>query len=95
MDKTENLHEKHPDGSVWRRFICDCGKVVYKKNLTTGTLQFISGSRKPKDIKQLHNGGVAQNKIFCEFCGMGHIVVDVVENIGLSEDYTVNKEVAK
>ena len=82
--KEEDIYEKKGDGSVWRKATCDCGNVIYKKNLTTGTIQFLSVRKTPKNVRQIPVNNVCQNEVFCENCGAGHIVIEVEESINLS-----------
>ena len=94
MDNTEITLEKHSGGTVWRRCVCDCGNVVYKKNLTTGEIQFLS-KKGPKYVEQIPVNNVAQNGFPCEVCGMKHYVIHVAEGVSVSDEHFIHNDVAK
>ena len=67
------------DGSVWRTAFCDCGKVIYKKNLTNDKIQLLVGGKTP--FNKYSNISVPSNpsqlKLECPYCNMEHIVVGI------------------
>jgi hypothetical protein len=69
--------EKHSDGSMHRRFICSCGKVIYKKNLATGEYTLEDKNYKSK---LLPGGDQGEYTFPCD-CGIGHIVRNIKEGI--------------
>jgi len=81
--------ENHYDGSVWRTSYCGCGKVLYKKCLTSGEIVVL--------VKR--NGGVLSNEfvfqplqnpsvseLHCAECGAGHLLFDNREEIGIRDE---------
>ena len=38
-------HIKHPDGSLWSVNYCECGGILYKKNLKTDKIQIVTGGK--------------------------------------------------
>ena len=69
--------EIHKDGTAHRRFICSCGKVVYKKNLNTGEYTFTD---KQYTSKLLPCGDQGEYIFPCD-CGIGHNVRNIKEGI--------------
>ncbi len=83
-----NEHIVHNDGSVWRACVCDCGTVIYKKNLTTGEIEILIKRDRPgfyltQKIKPL--GNPSSNEFICPKCGLGHIVVDIKEQLSTKD----------
>jgi Uncharacterized protein conserved in bacteria len=73
-------HIKKTDGTVWRDGVCECGNKVYKKNLTTGEIEFLIKRDRPgfyehQVIKPLNNPSA--NEFTCSKCGLKHIVADI------------------
>lgn len=94
MGEAQNIMEHNRDGSVSRRFVCECGNSVYKKNLTTGAIEFLArqGSNK---ITPIPLDNVSQVEIMCPVCKTGHLLVDVKEGVGISEEHFIHTDVAK
>jgi hypothetical protein len=95
MAEAQNIIEKHRDGSVTRRFVCECGNSVYRKNFATDVIEFISRKGTPKNIRPLPTDNVSKVEIFCESCGRSHIVAGIVENITISDDPFIHTPIAK
>ncbi len=81
----EKDYDHKPDGSVWRRGKCTCGNTLYKKNLTTGTLEFLSARRSPFSLDQVPVDGVTQFSITCDQCQQKHHVIGVQEGINMND----------
>ncbi len=94
MGEAQNIMEHNRDGSVSRRFVCECGNSVYKKNLTTGAMEFLA-RRESHSITLLPVDNVSQAEIICPSCKASHLVVDVKEGIGVSEEHFIHTDVAK
>jgi hypothetical protein len=69
----------HKDGTVWRRFICSCGKVIYKKNLTTGEYILQDKNYKSKLLPCKTHG---EYMFQCD-CGTDHLVMNIKEGISI------------
>lgn len=91
----QNIIEKHRDGSVTRRFICECGNSVYRKNFATDVIEFISRKGTPKNIRPLPTDSVSKIEIFCESCDRSHLVFGVTENTEILDDYFIHTPIAK
>ena len=57
IDPEAPILRKHHDGTVWREGNCACGNKMYKKNLTTNTMEFLirkngPGNQKTQTIQQ-------------------------------------------
>lgn len=89
MQEAQHITKHEDDGSVSRRFVCQCGHSVYKKNLTTDTISFLS---RGAEIQITPVGDVTQNIIRCERCKAEHIVVGVAEGIGAVDNISIKKE---
>ena len=91
----QNIIEKHPDGSTTRRFVCQCGNSVYRKNLATDVIEFISRKGTPKNIRPLQTDNVSKIEIFCEACGNSHLVFGIHEGTTISDDHFIHTPIAK
>lgn len=86
-------YEKHRDGSVWRRHVCDkCGTSVYKKNMDTDAIRLLSPQRTEYEITPTRYDGLTELKIKCNNCGMVNIDVGVIEEITIGDSHTLAKE---
>jgi hypothetical protein len=94
MGEAQNIMEHNRDGSVSRRFVCECGNSVYKKNLTTGAIEFLARQGANK-ITPIPLDNVSQVEIMCPACKTGHLLVDVKEGVGISEEHFIHTDVAK
>jgi hypothetical protein len=74
----------HSDNSVHRRFICSCGKVIYKKNLTTGEYTL---AERNYLIRLLPGRDQGEYTFPCD-CGQGHIVLNIKEGVFLEDEMT-------
>jgi hypothetical protein len=90
MDKPLIKLIKHGDGAVWRTSRCECGTVIYKKNLTTNEIHILG-----KRISALYQETVFEplsnpsgDKLTCPNCGKKHIVGDIKEVLWISDDLT-------
>lgn len=81
--------EEHSDGSMHRRFICSCGNVVYKKNLTTGEYTLLDKNYKSK---LLPCGNQGEYTFLCD-CGLEHIVRNIKEGTGIVDKFRIANEI--
>ena len=73
---------KHADGTVHRRCVCQCNRVLYKKNLTTGEYTLQDGNY----LSRLLPGGEQGEYRFQCDCGIGHIVRHIKEGVRIDDD---------
>lgn len=89
MQQAQHITKHEADGTVSRRFLCQCGNSIYKKNLTTGTISFLA---RGAEIQITPIGDVTQNIIRCDGCKAEHIVVGIVEGSGVVDKISITKE---
>lgn len=78
-------HIVHQDGTVWRDAFCDCGKKIYKKCLTNGSIEFLTGHGGNLKQKIIQQGDASSITIECPSCNTGHIVAHINESMGINE----------
>ena len=78
----------HDDGSVHRRAICQCGRVIYKKNVTTGECILQDKNYKSKLFPC---GNQGEYTFECD-CGIGHIVRDIKERTEVVDKVSVETD---
>lgn len=92
-DSSEIKHIVHHDGTVWRDAFCDCGKKIYKKCLTNGSIEFLTGHGGDKKQKITPQGDVSVLKIECPNCHMEHIIGHINESVGVNEVFSQKSEI--
>jgi hypothetical protein len=64
----------------WRGFRCECGHVLYKKELPTSKYEILTGYEKGKGHKYTSftpMRGTKSMNIECSFCSANHVVMDL------------------
>jgi hypothetical protein len=79
-------YEHKSDGSVWRRGKCQCGNTIYRKNMDSGALEFLSVRHKPFEITPVAVDGMSQFTVTCDQCSGEHIVVGVFEGVKVADE---------
>jgi len=83
--------KKKDDGTVSRKGVCDCGNILYEKNLTNNSYQFLS-LQYGKDIRnsiRTPKDGNNYSEITCGKCGLIHKVLGFFENVAIEEDIVI------
>lgn len=76
-------HIKHQDGSVWSENTCECGKLLYKKDLRNDRIQMMVGGRSesPQFTYIEIPGNPSQISITCPQCKMKILIASYSEII--------------
>lgn len=72
-------HIKHSDGSLWSINYCECGKILYKKNLKTNQIQIVTGGNS-QSLRYSYIGmpnNPSQFNYTCSDCNRGSLIVAV------------------
>lgn len=85
---------KHNDGTIWQDFICQCGKKIYKREITSHKVEFLVEKNGPGFFKKLILQMLSitnDYKLTCPHCGLDHKVIGIEEKIELLESFKIKK----
>ncbi len=89
-DSSSVQHISHHDGTVWRDAFCDCGKKIYKKCLTNGIVEFLTGHGGYERQRVTQEGDASVITIECPHCFLKHKVGNFKENLGIDESVDIS-----
>lgn len=81
------------NGVLWRKYQCDCGYKMFRKNLKTDEFEILvrrdgNDFYKKQTIRPM--GAVTANVFACPNCKQEHIIADIKETVGIAEEIEVN-----